>query len=173
MAGSERCVVLLRGINVGKGNRLPMADLRAVLEQVGCTQVSTYLQSGNAFVTAAPGGLAGTVEAALPLPVAVVVRTVAEVSAVVQGCPWPDRAAAGPEQVHVAFLGARPAAGSVRALRDAAGGDEVVEGDRALYLSFQGRSVDSPLSRALAKAELGTVVTTRNWTTVLRLAQGA
>ncbi len=172
MAGSQRCVVLLRGINVGKGNRLAMADLRAVLEQVGCTEVSTYLQSGNAFVTAASSGLAARVEAALPLKVPVVVRTVADVAAVAAACPWPDRAAAEPKQVHVSFLGARPRAGSVAALRDAAGGDEVVEGDRALYLSFRGRSVDAPLSKALAKADLGTVVTTRNWTTVLRLAAG-
>jgi uncharacterized protein (DUF1697 family) len=59
----------------------------------------------------------------------------------------------------------------VSALQAAADGDEVVEGDRALYLSFRGRSVDAPLSKALARADLGTVVTTRNWTTVLRLSR--
>jgi uncharacterized protein (DUF1697 family) len=167
----ERCVVLLRGINVGRGNRLAMADLRAALEAAGCTEVSTYLQSGNAFVTADPDGLVRRVEAALPLEVPVVVRTVDEVAAVVAGCPWPERAAAEPKQVHVSFLGGPPRAGAVEELQAAADGDELVEGDRALYLSFEGRSVDAPLSKALARADLGTVVTTRNWTTVLRLSR--
>jgi uncharacterized protein (DUF1697 family) len=172
VAGSERCVVLLRGINVGRGNRLAMADLRAALEAAGCEEVSTYLQSGNAFVTAPLEGLAARVEAALPLRVPVVVRTVADVAAVAAACPWPERAAAEPKQVHVAFLAGPPRAGAVARLAAAAGEqDELVEGDRALYLSFRGPSVDAPLAKALGKADLGTVVTTRNWTTVLRLSR--
>lgn len=171
MAGAERCVVLLRGINVGRGNRLAMADLRAALETAGCTDVTTYLQSGNAAVTAPLRGLAARVEAALPLRVPVLVRTVADVAAVAAACPWPERAEAEPKQVHVAFLGGPPRAGAVEALRAAAGEDEVVEGDRALYLSFRGRTVDAPLSKALAKADLGTLVTTRNWTTTRWLSR--
>jgi len=42
------CVILLRGINVGGKNRLPMAELRSVLSDLGCENVSTYIQSGNA-----------------------------------------------------------------------------------------------------------------------------
>lgn len=42
-------LLLLRGINVGKANRLPMATLQAVLEQLGCTHVRTLLNSGNAI----------------------------------------------------------------------------------------------------------------------------
>lgn len=41
-------VALLRGINVGKAKRIAMADLRAVLESLGCTEVRTLLNSGNA-----------------------------------------------------------------------------------------------------------------------------
>jgi uncharacterized protein (DUF1697 family) len=171
VVGAERCVVLLRGINVGRGNRLPMADLRSALEAAGCTEVSTYLQSGNAFVTAPLDGLADRVEAALPLRVPVVVRTVADVAAVAAACPWPERAAAEPKQVHVAFLAGDPRAEGVAALAAAAVEDELVAGDRALYLSFQGPTNDAPLAKALARVDLGTVVTTRNWTTVLRLSR--
>jgi uncharacterized protein (DUF1697 family) len=43
-----RFVLLLRGINVGKGNRLPMAELRSLLESLGLSNVRTVLNSGNA-----------------------------------------------------------------------------------------------------------------------------
>ena len=46
----ERVVALLRGINVG-GHRLSMADLRRHLEDLGCTDVATYIQSGNVVLT--------------------------------------------------------------------------------------------------------------------------
>ena len=45
-------VALLRGINVGGNNKVPMADLRAVVASLGHTAVSTYIQSGNVLFTA-------------------------------------------------------------------------------------------------------------------------
>lgn len=47
-----RWVVLLRGINVGGRNKLPMADLKSALVALGCSSVSTYIQSGNAVISA-------------------------------------------------------------------------------------------------------------------------
>lgn len=44
-------VALLRGVNVGKGNRVPMAEFRLMLEQIGYTEVKTLLNSGNAVFT--------------------------------------------------------------------------------------------------------------------------
>ncbi len=46
-----RFVALLRGVNVGKANRVPMADFKAILEGLGYTGVSTLLNSGNAVFT--------------------------------------------------------------------------------------------------------------------------
>jgi len=165
----QRCAVLLRGINVGKGNRLPMADLRAVLVDLGCADVSTLLNSGNALVTADPGGLAGRVEAALPLPVRVVVLTADELAAAVEDCPWRERADAAPTQVHLAYLERQPDDERLVALGTTFGDDELAVGARVLYLSFTGGSVDSPLTKALAKADLGVAVTTRNWATARKL----
>lgn len=166
----QRCAVLLRGINVGRGNRLAMADLRAVLEGLGCTEVSTHLNSGNALVTADPVGLAGRVEAALPLRVRVVVLTADELQAVVEQCPWRARADATPKQVHVGYLDQLPAPERLAALTWP-GGDELAVGPRVLYLAYSGPTVDSPLAKALARADLGVVVTARNWTTATRLAE--
>lgn len=44
---ANRHVALLRGINVGGRNKLPMRTLAGLLEQAGCTDVATYIQSGN------------------------------------------------------------------------------------------------------------------------------
>lgn len=49
--GTQRKVVLLRGINVGKSARIAMSDLRACTEATGCTEVTTFLASGNLLVT--------------------------------------------------------------------------------------------------------------------------
>ncbi|HEU0100711.1 MAG TPA: DUF1697 domain-containing protein [Mycobacteriales bacterium] len=165
----QRCAVLLRGINVGRGNRLAMADLRAVLDGIGCTDVSTYLQSGNALVTADPTGLAERVAAALPLRVAVLVFTADELAAVVRACPWPDKAAAEPKKVHVAYLDRLPDPDRLAAVHWE-GPDELAVGPRVLYLSYADLSVTSPMTKALDK-QLGGVATTRNWRTATALAE--
>ncbi len=171
----ERCAVLLRGVNVGRGNRIAMADLRDVLTGLGCRDVTTVLNSGNALVTADPEGLAARVEAALPLPVRVVVFTAGELADVVDRCPWPERAAARPAQVHVGYLDRLPdpaaldARGALHA-RGEGDGDELAVGPRVLYLSYAGPSHESALAKALAKADLGVVLTARNWSTATRLA---
>lgn len=165
----ERCAVLLRGVNVGRGNRIAMADLRDVLAALGCTDVTTHLNSGNALVTAEVDGLARRVEQALPLDVRVVVVRAPELAAAVQGCPWPEVAAAEPKQVHVAYVDRLPGPDALAALDAARGDDEVVVGGRWLWLRYTGRTVDAPLSKALNQPRLGVVVTVRNWTTACAL----
>lgn len=165
----RRCVVLLRGVNVGRGNRLAMDELRAAVERAGGSAVSTYVNSGNAVATAEPEGLAERVERELPLAVRVVVRTADELRAVVDRCPFSERAEVEPKHVHVAFLGGDPAPAALAALGTGTGGDALAVGPRVLYLSYAGRSIDSELAHALSRADLGVVVTVRNWTTVTRL----
>lgn len=45
-------IVLLRGVNVGGHNKLPMAELRWALEAAGFNRVQTYIQSGNIVLAA-------------------------------------------------------------------------------------------------------------------------
>ncbi len=72
-------VVLIRGINVGGKNPVPMARLRAVIEERGYVSVRTYIQSGN-VVLAAPGedetGVSDTVARALQAEFSVVTPVV-------------------------------------------------------------------------------------------------
>lgn len=95
-------VALLRGINVGGNRVIKMTDLRAMFERAGATNVETYIQSGNVVFTHAlrsTAKLTAQLEAALGL--VVVVRTAAEMAAVVEANPYPK---ADPKALHVFFL---------------------------------------------------------------------
>ena len=161
-----RSAVLLRGVNVGRSNRISMPDLRAVLQGVGCRDVQTYVQSGNAVVDhdGTPAELERAAAAALAahgLPVPVMVRTGAELARVVEASPWHDL---DPQRFHVAFLSGDPDPAEVAAIDHAALLPErVAVGDRVLYLDY---AHGAGRSRGLARLRLGVEATARNWRTV-------
>ncbi len=174
MAEQQRCAILVRGVNVGGHNRLPMQDFAAILGKLGCVDVRTYLQSGNSVVTTDPAGLPDRVEQALAatfdLKVRVLVRTAAELAAVVANNPFPERVKE-PKRLHVAFLSEVPTRQALNGLRpERYAPDELGVGEQELYLSYSGGSQQSKLTGAtLEKALAPIVVTARNWTTVLAL----
>src|SRR3954468_22857496 len=73
--------LLLRGVNVGTKNSLPMAELRAMLTKIGCTDVQTYVQSGNAVFgtklseSALTNAIEHALEAYMGRPIATALRT--------------------------------------------------------------------------------------------------
>jgi uncharacterized protein (DUF1697 family) len=92
-ARSTRYVALLRGINVGGRNKVPMTALRSAFEDAGHTDVSTYIQSGNVLFrsSASARSLAGdierTIEQRFGFPIVVVVRSHAQLRSVVANAP--------------------------------------------------------------------------------------
>lgn len=126
-----RYVALLRGINVGRNKRVAMSALRELLGALGHTDVTTYLQSGNALFTSPrddPAGLAREIERRvardLGLEVAVMVRTGEELARVVAGNPFPS-ATVDPARLQLplghagagAAVGDRPATVRARQVR--------------------------------------------------------
>jgi uncharacterized protein (DUF1697 family) len=106
-------VALLRGINVGGRNKVPMADLREVVTSLGHTGVSTYIQSGNVLFSTADAdnaALAAALESAIEdrfgIWSSVVVLTRDELAQVLAANPYPDEP--NPRMVHVVFLNAEP-----------------------------------------------------------------
>ncbi len=171
----ERYALLLRGVNVGRGNSLPMAELRAMLEALGATDVATYIQSGNAVLTSTrgPNELAAEVESALEQrmgrAVATTWRTLAELEAVAAANPFAD-VALTPKFLCVTFLSAPPGAGALAALEATEFGDERWElSGREIYSWHPRGQGRSPLAEAIQKLRLPGTATTRNWNTVLRL----
>ena len=119
-----RTLALLRGINVGGRHSVPMAGLRAVFTELGCTAVATYIQSGNAVCTApaslTSAAIAAAIGARFGFAVPVVLRTLAEIESLIEQNPF---AAAGApvEHLHAVFLEAPPEAGNPRSPAEPAG----------------------------------------------------
>jgi uncharacterized protein (DUF1697 family) len=102
----ERLVALLRGVNVG-GHQLKMADLRVRLTELGCTDVETYIQSGNVLLSPPPGldveldtWLESAISTLAGYDVPVVTRAAAQIAETVRTNPYPQ---ADPSHLHVVF----------------------------------------------------------------------
>jgi len=170
-------VAMLRAINLKGHNRIGMADLRALFVDLGCTDVSTYVQSGNVVFKSPKSAaqLVGAIERAISsafgLDVTVLVRSKQELAKVVAGNPFAARAAE-PAHLHVTFLAAAPAAARVRDLRarDFAPEELTVRG-REVYLHCPNGYGRTKLNNAFLEKQLGVAGTTRNWRTVTTLAE--
>ncbi|MBF9035224.1 DUF1697 domain-containing protein [Rhodobacterales bacterium HKCCE2091] len=164
-------VLLLRGINVGGRNSLPMSDLRTVLEDLGARDVATYIQSGNAVFRGDVSSDAVTVgiEARAGFRPQALVLTAAAFRAVADANPYPDAAAADGKAVHVFFCDGAPRDpdGATRALATETE-DVTVTGNAAYLLAPEGIG-RSKLAARLERL-LGVPATARNWKTVTALA---
>ena len=167
---SDVAIALLRAVNVGGANRLAMAELRALCESVGLTDPKTYIQSGNVVCRTSLDEqvivdvLGAALEKHLGNPVGVIVRTAAELDAVLARNPFGEEE---PNRVHVVFL-------PVVAPEDAAkqvvapGGERVVVEGREVYVHYPDGQGRSKLRLPFAKSG-----TARNVNTAARLAEMA
>jgi uncharacterized protein (DUF1697 family) len=171
-----RVAALLRGINIGAGKRISMPELRRIVESLGHRDVETYLQSGNVVFTPAKGardhlrrGVEAAIAEATGHEIPVLVRTGRELAAVVSANPYPVD---DPTRVVVAFLGeaVKPARLGLGDLETYAP-DELTQIGRELFISVPNGQARSKLMEALTKRRLPTIVTVRNWRTVVALAE--
>jgi uncharacterized protein (DUF1697 family) len=173
-------VALLRGINVGGKNKLPMKQLAAMFAAAGCENVQTYIQSGNVVFCAKPtlarkiGSLiADAIADEVGLQIPVVSRTGAQLREVAQGNPFLDDGV-DPKALHVAFLAKKPPASRVEALDpDRSPPDTFVVSGSEIYLHLPNAVARTKLTNQYLDRTLGTTSTIRNWRTVLRLAEMA
>ena len=171
-------VALLRGINVGGHNKLPMADLRATATECGFGDVQTYIQSGNVVFTSRLGAakVATTLHDAIlaesGVDSRVVVRTAADLDAVVADNPFLARGA-DDKLVHVCFL-YEESTPTLDAVDPKTYAPEQVEvlGAHA-YLHTPNGMGRSKLANETMMRKLGIQGTARNWRTVTTLAEMA
>jgi uncharacterized protein (DUF1697 family) len=164
-------------VNVGGRNKLPMPALREALESSGMEDVTTYVQSGNVVLEskAKPQALAREVEATIAdsfgLEVAVVVRSRAELAAIVKRDPLGE--VAGEEKLYqVTFCSEKPARAAVAKLAErAVEGERLLAHGREVYAWFPHGVGRSKLAAQLSRQDLGVVATARNWRTVKRLLE--
>ena len=171
-------IALLRGINVGGNNKLPMEDLRAMFVRAGCGEVATYIQSGNVVyeVRATRASKVATfVESAIRerfgYRIPVVTRTAEELRGVAEENPF-VAARAPLEELHVMFLADAPSASRLASLDpNRSPHDRWAARTRELYLHLPNGVGQSKLTNAYLDSTLGTVSTGRNWRTVLKLVE--
>lgn len=169
-------VVLLRGVNVGKAKRVPMADFKTLLVEQGCTSVTTLLNSGNAVVTApqrSASALRSRVERAIDarfgFGVLVVVKTARDLQKIVAGHDEPVDEAMHSRLV-VALANDPEALIALAPLAERVSPPErFVLGEHAAYLYCANGILESRAAAALL-GPVGRSVTTRNWATLRKLA---
>lgn len=173
-------VVLLRGINVGGKNKLPMADLKSCLKEIGYSNVVTYIASGNVILQSekAPSEIKAEIERILPQTfkldselIKILVLTVDNLKQVIENKPvgFGEQ----PEKYHsdVIFLIDIAADEAIKSFDPREGVDNVWQGDGVIY--------SQRLSAELTKSRLNKVIasphyksmTIRNWNTTRKLLE--
>lgn len=170
----ERRVSLLRAVNVG-GRTVAMARIRSIYVGLGCTDVETYVQSGNVLYRrpSAADAVTAAAEAAILAETGLVVRAIdrshADLERIVAGDPFPDE---DPGRRVVVFLSGEPTSAAVAALEVSIVGPEtvVIRGPDA-YIRYPDGQGRSKLTLALIEKRLGVTGTARNWRTVDQLLE--
>jgi uncharacterized protein (DUF1697 family) len=170
-------VALLRGVNVGGKNILPMKELAAMFDRAGAANVITYIQSGNVIFEAGAAApkIAETVSAKIKKKfgyrVPMILRTNEELTKVIAGNPF-LKPGAEQKALHVYFLSDIPSAACCASLdihRSAPDAFEVR--GREIYLHMSNGMARTKLTNAYFDSKLSTTSTARNWATVLKLAE--
>ena len=172
-------IALFRGINVGGRNSLPMKALSTLLESLGCSDVKTYIQSGNVVFehpSSESKKLSRDIGAAIDsefgfLP-KVLILTAAELQHAVDDNPFAD-ATTEPKTLHLWFLAGQPKntdLASIESLKSAS--ESFVLADRVFYLHAPDGIGRSKLAASVEKL-LGVATTGRNWRTVNKILEMA
>jgi uncharacterized protein (DUF1697 family) len=167
---THTAVVLIRGINVGSSRKVPMASLRALCEEAGCTDVRTYIQSGNVVLDTSLSdaqlaeAVAAGIESSSGFRPSVMVRRPAALRRILDSEPFgPDAS----DDVHVGFLSRKPSKAAVAAVADVDISPESFEvRGTELLLHLPNGMGRSKFARTPFAKLLGVDVTVRNLRTV-------
>jgi len=167
---------LLRGINVGGNNKLPMVELKQMLAEIGCDGCQTYIQSGN-FVcrTESPEAIWQNLNTAIKrrfgMDIAVVMRTKEEWAEIIANNPFAD-SDIDPKH-RMLMLAQQPISpeGVAQVVANYPGPERIVLVDQSLYITFPDGIGDSKLHAFPSWKRLTQSCTGRNWNTVLKLEE--
>ena len=169
------CIALLRGINVGKAKRIAMADLRALLEDLGHTDVATLLNSGNVVFKTGEGtsaklatDISKAIADRLGIEVPVIVKSAKHLAAIMADNPFADNAT-DPSRLLVAFTPDAATLANLNAVSPhVVAPEQFLVGMHAAYLHCASGILESKAAEALL-GKAGKAATTRNWATVQKL----
>lgn len=165
-------VALLRGINVGGKNLVPMKVLAEAFVKAGCRDVVTYIQSGNVVFSASATvlkKLPGLISETFGVPV--VIRSHEQLAAAIGKNPY-LKEGADEKTLHLVFLADTPESEAIAKLDpDRSPPDRFHVVEREIYLHAPNGLGRSKLTNAWMDSKLSTVSTARNWATVKKLME--
>jgi uncharacterized protein (DUF1697 family) len=171
-------VALLRGINLGPNNRLPMKALEKMFSDAGCSEVRSYVQSGNVVFSAnkslagkLPDQIAVRILKSFGFRVPVILRTAEQIAETVRNNPFLKKEAMT-DILHLMFLANQPSQERIAALDHSRFlPDELVIRGAEIYLRLPNGVARTKLTNAYFDSKLDTVSTGRNWRTVNKLLE--
>lgn len=173
---AAKYLALFRGVNLASRNRLSMKDLAGIFTALGCRDVRTYIQSGNVVFNASakiaaqvPAAVSKEVQDRFGITAPIVMRTVEEMSAVLQNNPF---LAQGAEEkaLHVSFLADAALPANIAKLDpNRSEGDSFAVVGREIYFHLPNGMARTKLTSQYFDSRLKTIGTARNWRTVQQL----
>jgi uncharacterized protein (DUF1697 family) len=167
-------IALFRGLNVGKANRIAMADLKTIFEDLGFGEVRTVLNSGNVVFEAGratPSANAKRIATALTERIGIsanaLILAATTLDAAIAGNPFADEIE-DPSRLLVGFYTSDDR-GEFETLRGEHPREHFAAGAEACYLWCPDGILESRIGEALVGAKFRNLVTTRNWATTLKL----
>jgi uncharacterized protein (DUF1697 family) len=175
----QKYISILRGINVGGNRKVLMADLKAIYEALGFTDIVTYIQSGN-VVFNAPKQSTETITENIKnaildktgFEVPVIIRTAEEFQQIVTTNPFLEKAGEDLSKLHVTFLGSIPEPELVKQLEELKFDQDEFKilGDKVFIFCVTGYG-KTKINNNFFEKKLKTSATTRNWKTVGKLLE--
>jgi uncharacterized protein (DUF1697 family) len=169
-------VALLRAVNVGGNNLIKMADLKAICEHLGFTNVKTLLQSGNVVFTAKGSDksvakkLADAIERSHGFRPAIIVRTADEIAGAMKRNPFKAEEKSDPAHLVVVFMAEAPTNGAKERIAAVKVATERLHiSGRELHAYYASGQGTSKVTNAVLERALGVPATARNWNTVTKL----
>lgn len=166
-------VALLRGVNIGGNNKLPMKDLPAIFQKCGCSNIRTYIQSGNVVfdypgsITKLHHTIGNGIEKRFGFRPLMVFRTLAELKDIAKNNPF-LKAGAIETEMHVVFLEKAPAPEELGKLKEKrVPPEEFAAVSKDVYLRLPNGAGNSKM----AGVKMKTLATARNWRTVNKLIE--
>ncbi len=172
----NRYIAILRGINVSGAKPVKMEALRKSFQNIGFTDVTTYIQSGNVVFTASEtettklaAQIAAAIKTDFGFEVAVIVLSASELRTIIENNPL-NNGTNDTAFLHVTFLAENPAAFNLSEIEARKQGDEAIVIDgKAVYLYCPHGYGKTKLTNTFLESKLKVAATTRNWKTTCEL----
>jgi uncharacterized protein (DUF1697 family) len=175
---STRYVALLRGINVGGHHKVPMAGLSQAIRTLGFDNVTTILNSGNVIFTSSltreeelEDLLANHLETVFGFPIPVLIRRSTVMLDLISNNPFRQIELTRDTRLYISFLKEEPACALALPWTSDDGTYQILEvREKTICSVLDLSATQTPKGMDSLEKLFGKNITTRNWNTILRIA---